>query len=95
VSREETYLGDGLYASFDGYQIWLKASNGVDVTNAVALEPSVFQALLAYEKKLREPQPNPDRLQKRCPDCFGAGRVDFGDDTPMTCQLCGGAGMLP
>ena len=50
----ETYLGDGLYASFDGYHIWLKASNGVNVTNEVALEPAVFDALIAYEKRLRE-----------------------------------------
>lgn len=53
--KDSVYLGDGLYASFDGYQIWLKASNGVTVTNEVALEPAVFAALVAYEKKLREP----------------------------------------
>lgn len=43
-----------------------------------------------------QPKPNPERLQKRCPDCFGTGRVDFFDgETPMSCQLCGGEGMLP
>jgi hypothetical protein len=25
MSEREEYLGDGLYASFDGYQIWLRA----------------------------------------------------------------------
>ena len=45
----ETYLGDGLYASFDGYSIWLRAPHeGGD--HVVALEPPVFQALIEYAK---------------------------------------------
>jgi hypothetical protein len=40
----ETYLGDGLYASFDGWQIVLRAPrSGGD--HLVGLEPAVFQAL--------------------------------------------------
>jgi hypothetical protein len=39
-----TYLGDGLLASFDGYQFWLRASDGIRITNEVALEPSVLDA---------------------------------------------------
>ena len=46
----ETYLGDGLYASFDGYQIILRAPRryayGGD--HYVGLEPAVYRTLLAW-----------------------------------------------
>lgn len=38
------YLGDGVYASFDGFQIWLRTQEG----NEIALEPSVMTALYRY-----------------------------------------------
>ncbi len=47
------YLGDGVYATFDGYQIWLHVSNGLRITNQVALEPTVFDALRHYENNLQ------------------------------------------
>ena len=48
----ETYLGDGLYASFDGFQIWLRAPrSGED--HLIALEPSVLKALDEYANTLR------------------------------------------
>jgi hypothetical protein len=50
----ETYLGDGVYASFDGYQFWLKTSDGVTITNEIALDTHVFAALVAYVKEVRE-----------------------------------------
>ena len=41
--HEEVYLGDGLYASFDGYSFILRAPrDGGD--HWVALEPSVLKA---------------------------------------------------
>jgi hypothetical protein len=48
------YLGDGLYAEYDGWQIRIYASNGVRVTNEVYLEPSVLQSFLSYIKTIRE-----------------------------------------
>jgi hypothetical protein len=48
------YLGDGLYASFDGFQIELFAYNGVEKTNIVYLEPSVLKSFEAYVKSIRE-----------------------------------------
>ena len=40
----ETYLGDGLYVRFDGFQIELRAPRlGGD--HFVALEPAVYQSL--------------------------------------------------
>ena len=45
----ETYLGDGLYASFDGYHIWLRAPRQ-DGDHRVALEPAVFDRLIEYRR---------------------------------------------
>lgn len=46
------YLGDAVYASFDGYQIWLYTTNGIYVTNKIALEPEVWGALMRFKKDL-------------------------------------------
>jgi hypothetical protein len=49
----ETYIGDGLYAHFDGYHIVLRAPRlGGD--HHVALEPPVFDALLKYRERIYE-----------------------------------------
>lgn len=49
-NRKE-YLGDGVYASFDGYQIWLSVDRG-GVAESIALEPPVFRALLKYADRI-------------------------------------------
>ena len=56
--REREYLGDGVYASFDGYHIWLRtgAHEGPHVTNKIALEPAVFAALVEYERQVWDTQ---------------------------------------
>ncbi len=50
---QETYLGDGLYAHFDGYQFWLRAPRN-EGDHEVALEPSVFDALVQYRQRVYE-----------------------------------------
>ena len=50
IKQNKKYIGDGVYVSFDGYQIWL-AVNHHDNT-VVALEPKVMKALVAYAKEL-------------------------------------------
>lgn len=45
---EDRYIGDGVYASFDGYHIWLKTQQGMEV----ALEPEAFTALVKYQQDL-------------------------------------------
>ena len=52
MKTEEAYLGDGVYASFDGYQIWLAVNHHEN--NVVALDPSVFARLCDYVEKLNE-----------------------------------------
>lgn len=46
----ERYLGDGVYASFDGFQIWLAANHHDN--KVIALEPNVFSALVDYERSV-------------------------------------------
>lgn len=43
--RSPIYLGDGLYAEDQGYQIRLYASNGLTTTNEVFLDQSMLQKL--------------------------------------------------
>ena len=45
----DEYLGDGVYASFDGYQISLAANHHTN--KVIALEAPVFFALLRYAEK--------------------------------------------
>ncbi|PWL17430.1 hypothetical protein DKP76_11675 [Falsochrobactrum shanghaiense] len=51
---EQRYLGDGVYASFDGYQVWLHV-NRHDAAPSVALEPAVIDALNAYYRDVTRP----------------------------------------
>jgi hypothetical protein len=46
-ATSETYLGDGLYCSFDGFMFTLRAPRD-DVDHWVGLEPEVLKAFLAY-----------------------------------------------
>lgn len=43
---DEEYIGDGVYVSHDGYQIWLAANDPTH--KCVALEPAVLLALIEY-----------------------------------------------
>ena len=52
MNTEEVYLGDGVYASFDGYQIWLAVNHHEN--NVVALDPSVFARLCEYVENRRK-----------------------------------------
>ena len=47
-----TYIGDGVYVSFDGYQIWLAVNNHEN--KVVALDPDVFTRLCEYVVFLEE-----------------------------------------
>ena len=44
MSEREEYLGDGLYASFDGYQIRSRAPRGFGVDHEVFLDQTTLQA---------------------------------------------------
>ena len=42
------YIGDGLYAESDGFGVWVRSENGIEVLNEVYFEPEVLAALLRY-----------------------------------------------
>jgi len=46
--RDETYLGDAVYASHDDIQIWLRTGDGND--QQIALDRPTFHALVEYAK---------------------------------------------
>ena len=50
---EDTYLGDGVYASFDGYSIWLDLRAQDNITR-IALEPGVMLALDDYRRLIQQ-----------------------------------------
>lgn len=47
------YLGDGVYAEYDGYHIALTVDRSGQ-TETVYLEPQVFAALVRFEKRVAE-----------------------------------------
>lgn len=51
MNPKKTYLGDGVYASFDGWMIWLTL-DGQDSTTRIALEPQVLHALKEFEAEV-------------------------------------------
>lgn len=50
MNEQDTYLGDGVYASYDGYAIWLAVNHHEN--KQVALEPAVMVALLRFADKV-------------------------------------------
>ena len=56
---EEVYLGDGLYASYDGWQFMLRAPRG-GRNDCVFLEPEVYQEFVRYaSKRMQETEKTP------------------------------------
>jgi hypothetical protein len=45
------YLGDGVYALFDGFGIWLHANDHENPTDRVYLEPEVLEALNRFNQR--------------------------------------------
>lgn len=50
-STNKEYLSDGVYVSFDGFQLWLHVSNGIEVTNQVALDRMTYSLLKSYAER--------------------------------------------
>ena len=44
----KTYLGDGVYANYDGFRVILTTENGLSINNIIYLENEVISALLKY-----------------------------------------------
>lgn len=57
IRNDSTYLGDGLYASYDGFQVRVYASDGARATDTVYFDPIVLAVFLGW-------------LQDQCPAQF-------------------------
>ncbi len=55
VQIDDVYLGDGVYASYDGCAISLDL-RAQDTTTRIVLEPEVFDALLAFRAAIADAQ---------------------------------------
>ena len=52
---KKVYLGDSIYADFDGYAVVLTTENGLpdDPSNRIILEPDILTALNNYWTRLQ------------------------------------------
>ena len=50
---DKTYLGDGLYAAWDGEYIILSAENGIRATDTVYLDAETWAELVDYIDRLK------------------------------------------
>jgi hypothetical protein len=50
--KNKTYIGDSVYAEFDGIGIILTTENGLprDPSNTIYLEPEIFNTLIQWVK---------------------------------------------
>lgn len=48
--ESETYIGDAVYASHDGFAISLRTGDGQN--QRIALEPEVYRALVAFAQRI-------------------------------------------
>lgn len=49
----EDYLGDGVYARFEGSGVWLLANDPLIPTNRVYLEPEAWMALQRFMARVK------------------------------------------
>jgi hypothetical protein len=52
IGNEPEYIGDGVYASTDGYYIWLQTERELGRIERIAIEPQVFDALQRYYTRI-------------------------------------------
>lgn len=52
--EKRRYLGDGVYARFDGYQVWLAANNHHN--EVIAIEPEVLKSLNEFYEDMKKQQ---------------------------------------
>ena len=75
---EQKYLGDAVYASFDGWQIELRTGDGNN--QVIYLEPSTYWELTQFAEKCwkrgEPPEPDAEPSGTGCWQCEGKGCPD-------------------
>ena len=51
---KKRYIGDAVYAEFDGFCIWLSTHNGIRELERIGLEPSTLAALDEYREYVNQ-----------------------------------------
>ena len=51
MPNDAKFIGDGVYIYFDGYYVWVLTSDGVSITNKIALEDTVAVQLMNFIKE--------------------------------------------
>ncbi len=59
LGAEVDYLGDGVYVAHDGYGMWLTAEDGIQATDGIYIEPLVFESLVRFVARMKEPAQKP------------------------------------
>lgn len=52
TAETKEYIGDGVYAAFNGFALILTTENGLEVTNTIVLEPNEWAKLTKYVEAL-------------------------------------------
>lgn len=54
MEQKWEYLGDGVYAAWDGFAIELRANDHLNPTDRIFLEPSILDALNRFLKAAKD-----------------------------------------
>ena len=85
----KVYLGDGVYANYDGYMLTLTTEDGIRVTNTIHLEPGIFSALTDYAKRVYEWRAEETEKQTaEVPESSGIARVPDSAIIPLSWKRC-------
>jgi hypothetical protein len=57
MSPEKIYLGDGVYADFDGYQVRLTTWDGIEVKNTIWMDLEMIELLMKWAHKVSQSPP--------------------------------------
>jgi len=52
IDKEDTYIGDGIYVAFDGYNLILKTERGGRV-EMIYLEPDIWRSLVEMAQAVK------------------------------------------
>lgn len=94
MTKPEVYLGDGVYATFDGFGIMLDLR--AQDASKIFLEPQVFDALVRFQAAIKAP-PSADEYDiKRDDDATHADEVDrMADEIDRAYEAARDRGELP
>ncbi len=60
---KRVHIGDGVFASFDGFQVWLTTDVG-GREHSIALEPAVVEALDVFVSDVRKGRVEPTQAPR-------------------------------